>query len=468
MTVITIITMMTKITITPMAVKDCIVSTARRFPLAIAFTFIFAIFALVLVWHPQLLTSPSKVNALAYLGEAILMSIAVKLWDERTGEKHILSHIAGQVVLIGVAIVWINIGALGQGLATAHLSIVISLLTACVFLPYARESDDLVAVNFSVHLTKQAIIAPVAGLIPTVVLCGLIFIFFPVFFGITAYEKDYLSVIVFFQIFLPMLLFLSRIYKGKRLTNKKICIDERFRKLMTYILLPAATCYICVLYCYECHIALAWELPNGGVSYLVAIMMGIFFLIEFYLFFINHDGIKPTSGWFMRWLPLLVMPLLILMSIGIGRRIYDHGLTASRLYLATLNVWFYVACIVMFYTRLRRISWIPVSFSLLFMLTSVFPINYNSIARDYILNDIQEKSRKAFEDRTTEELEDLYNREIYMKEYYQIDVKNEQQIANQSLSERDALRLQTPAGELPMEYQKLEKVVEMADSAEME
>lgn len=30
MTVITIITMMTKITITPMAVKDCIVGTARQ------------------------------------------------------------------------------------------------------------------------------------------------------------------------------------------------------------------------------------------------------------------------------------------------------------------------------------------------------------------------------------------------------------------------------------------------------
>ena len=69
---------------------------------------------------------------------------------------------------------------------------------------------------------------------------------------------------------------------------------------------------------------MAWELPNGGVSYLVAVMMGMCPLLETYLYFISRDKNSHTSSRFLRWMPLLMMPLLILMSIGICRRICDE------------------------------------------------------------------------------------------------------------------------------------------------
>ena len=408
--------------INPMAVRDCIMRTARRFPLTVSFTLLFAIFTLVTVWHPQLLASSASTDLLAYFMEGAVLSFAMKIWDERTGHRHLWQHIAGQILLLALALIWLDRGFVGEGLVTAHLSIMLSLLVACVFLPFTGETDDIPAVNFGLHLAKQAIIAPYTGFFPTLILCILVNISFPLFFDIVASRKDYYSIIIFFQIVLPMLLFLSRIFKGKRLTNRAIKLDPFVQAMMRMLIVPLATCYICILYCYECHIALAWELPNGGVASLIAVMMGFYFLIEFYLFFINREGIKPTSGWFMRWLPLLVMPLLILMSIGIWRRIYDYGITATRLYLATLNAWFYVACCVMFFTKLRRINWIPISFCAIFLLTSVLPINYNSIARDYILKDIHEKKEKGIDKMTNAEREDWSNRVNYMEEYYQIKV----------------------------------------------
>lgn len=120
-------------------------------------------------------------------------------------------------------------------------------------------------------------------------------------------------------------------------------------------------------------------------------------------------------------MPLLMMPLLILMSIGICRRISDYGITASRLYLATINVWFYVVCIIMLKTKVRRIHWIPISFCVIFALASVLPVNYNSVARDYIRNDFYQKM-KMRDKMDIKEIEDLYDREVYMLIYYGIDL----------------------------------------------
>ena len=411
--------------ITPMAVKDCLIRTAKRFPITIGFTTAFAIFAMAMVWHPDMLEESTKIDVLCYLAEGILLSMALKFWDERTGKSHLWQQVVAHVLLLAVAVAWYFIGYLGSGLVTAHLSIFISLLMACVFLPFREEEDDIPACNFGAHLVKSSLIAPIAGLVPTLLLCMLVSISFPIFFDIEASEEDYLSIVIFFQVVFPMLLFLSRIVKGKRMTNRLINVSDWVDKFAKVILIPAAAIYMIILYCYECHIALAWELPNGGVSYLVAVMMGLFFIVETYLYFTNHAGDKETTGWFLRWLPLMIMPLLLLMSIGIYRRISDYGLTASRLYLATLNVWFYIVCFFMLRTKMKRINWIPTSFCIIFMLTSVLPVNYHSIAKNYIINDLNKKAAQ-WDKMDGWEKDEWNSRVWYMKNYYDIEYKAKQ------------------------------------------
>ena len=79
----------------------------------------------------------------------------------------------------------------------------------------------------------------------------------------------------------------------------------------------------------------------------------------------------------------------MLMTVGIVRRFSDYGITINRLYLITLNLWFYFVCITLFITKARRINWITISFSLIFLLTSAFPINYFSITRHYMESHIE-------------------------------------------------------------------------------
>ncbi|MDO4197161.1 MAG: hypothetical protein Q4D33_13565, partial [Prevotellaceae bacterium] len=86
----------------------------------------------------------------------------------------------------------------------------------------------------------------------------------------------------------------------------------------------------------------------------------------------------------------------------------DYGITEDRLYVLTLNLWFYAVCLGLFVTRARRIHWVSLSFGLLFLLTSALPINYCSITYDAITSRIDRffeshehpalpMSREAFE-----------------------------------------------------------------------
>lgn len=97
---------------------------------------------------------------------------------------------------------------------------------------------------------------------------------------------------------------------------------------------------------------------------------------------------KRFDNLIARWLPLVILPLLFLMTIGIVRRFNDYGITINRLYLITLNIWCYCVCIILIIIKARRVSWIPISFSIIFLLTSVLPVNYASITKHKIQNEI--------------------------------------------------------------------------------
>lgn len=401
-------------------VQICLKRTFRRFPVTIVFTALFAIAAMTLVWHPDLLLPSRQFNLLAYLVEGTLLSLTTTFWDEVEHRRHTMTTLLAQAFLLVIALLWMPCDLLGQEIITAHVSITTCLLLLCIYLPFRKEKDDVVATNFLGNLFKAGVMSPLAGLLPTLALIALVTISFPIFFQIDASREDTLSIIIFFQVVFPMVLFLSRVARGKRMVSHEISVHPTLESVVKVMLIPISAIYMCILYCYTAHIALAWELPNGGVSYLVAVMAAMVFALEFYLYFVTRVDNGYSSNWFLRWLPMLMMPLLVLMSIGIARRISDYGLTAARLYLATANIWLYIVFIRMFITHVRRINWIPLSLAAVFLVTSFLPFNYNTIARLYIINDV--KVRMA---QTPYDDEEISQRQNYLRETYGYEVVEE-------------------------------------------
>ena len=194
---------------------------------------------------------------------------------------------------------------------------------------------------------------------------------------------------------LPAWLFLGRIPGGDDKHDREPLRSAFLAGVFRYLFLPLEVLYIVVLFIYAIQIFVSWELPNGQVSWLVIASMVGLIAIEFGLYPTRHADNRPSDHSVARWLPLILTPLLLLMTVGIVRRFSDYGITIARLYLATLNAWFYIVCLGLFFTRARRIHWIPISFAALFLLTSALPLNYTSLTRHALMNEVERALTQA-------------------------------------------------------------------------
>ena len=102
--------------------------------------------------------------------------------------------------------------------------------------------------------------------------------------------------------------------------------------LIDYIFSPALIIYTAILYIYIGRIVLRWELPNGGVAYIVAIFMAVGLICHLFRLLVE----KRHFEWFYKAFPFIAIAPLILLWIGAFRRIGEYGLTEVRVYLICL------------------------------------------------------------------------------------------------------------------------------------
>jgi hypothetical protein len=104
-----------------------------------------------------------------------------------------------------------------------------------------------------------------------------------------------------------------------------------------------------------------------------------------------QEGNRLFKG-ITRLLPVIMLPLLALMTVAIGRRLSDYGITVSRLYLLVFNLWCYAVCLWLIITRNKRIWLIPASFAVILLLISVGPQSITNVT----LSQLKKEVRTAF------------------------------------------------------------------------
>lgn len=101
-----------------------------------------------------------------------------------------------------------------------------------------------------------------------------------------------------------------------------------------YILSPAIILYTIILYAYMIRIIFRWELPDGGVAY----MVGVYMVIALGAAFLRKVLEKPHFTPFFKYLPYIIIAPLCLLWIGTIRRVGEYGITEARFYLLMMAV----------------------------------------------------------------------------------------------------------------------------------
>lgn len=110
--------------------------------------------------------------------------------------------------------------------------------------------------------------------------------------------------------------------------------ERLLRTVVDGILSPGLILYTLILYAYIVRILIRWELPDGGVAYMVSAYTGIALLCYLFQSMIG----KRHFDWFYKWFPALAAAPLVLLWTGVLRRIGEYGMTEQRFYLVLASI----------------------------------------------------------------------------------------------------------------------------------
>ena len=371
------------------SLRESMVNVTRRFPVACIFAVLLAFALIIMIWCEEY-----RGVAVYYLTAGFLLSLMLSLWAEEYHRPRVVWTVAiaaHALLLIDTVILWNSVSTrFNYALYIARSAVYVALILGILFLSFYKEKNDVKAWNF----TRRMLIAVVRSfLIGGVMTAGIEGLLAGIqgLFNIEIDSKLYASLAILSGLLLPLLLLLSRVPEGDGKHDTSVITSRVLTGTTRYLFIPLVACYMLVLYLYLAKILFTWELPKSSISTLVTVMMFGIIAIEFLLYpAMRSEGSKTFERWVVRWFPILALPLVILMTVGIVRRFSDYGITVNRLYILTLNLWFYAVCIGLFVNKARRIHWISLSFGAILLLTSAQPMNICEIVKRHYKQQIND------------------------------------------------------------------------------
>ena len=366
----------------------------RRFPLAVLLLVFLTGFVMLLI-HGDGKPSEEKWTFffIFYPATGSLLAVSLQLLTEDF--KHRAVAVVTQALVhalwLGVSLYLTQFEQFSMQQFVAVSATVITMVLSLFLLCFYRKDDDVPFWNFS----QRLLVALVSGVVVGGILTLGIILFVQSLDWLFDMEVNrwFPYIPTFCMLLLAPLLAMSQIPEGK---NKRIHFVAPYtgfiKGVVQYLFIPLLLLYMATLYVYAAKILFTWQLPVGWVCYLVsASMLGMVILI-FITYPVQHEQGKSFFKTLTRLLPLAMLPLLVLMSVAIGRRLSDYGITVSRLYVVVFNLWCYVVCIGLLLCRNRRIWWVPASFAVVLFLISVGPWSIPNVTEHRLLDEV----RKAF------------------------------------------------------------------------
>jgi hypothetical protein len=174
--------------------------------------------------------------------------------------------------------------------------------------------------------------------------------------------------------------FLSGVPRDMEELNKDFSYPKGLKVFTQYVLIPLATIYVAILLAYEIKILVQWQLPKGLVSNLI-LGYAVFGILALLLVYPIRE--REENKWlktYARSFYFLLIPLLVLLFTAVGTRVFRYGITEMRYFLILLACWLLFITVYFLTAKKQNIKLIPISLSLLTLLSIYGPQSAFSIA----------------------------------------------------------------------------------------
>lgn len=367
-------------------IKQSMNALLVRFPA----TFIFSVLMLAVCYWLTMDCSGNEINdceiqkgfVTYFIGMGMCISLFFELWKEEVENKK-RAWILYAVAIVAAAIDAFNLYHTVSAESTsksfdsifiARLAVFVAIMCGAVCVSFLKNKNDVQLWNFSWRTCGAVIISlMISGIL--VGASALLIFGIDELFSADISSMWYLRSLLPFMVLLPVCLFLIRIPNENK-HDDNLYGSKFYTGVTRYLFIPLTLCYLAVMYAYLFKILISWELPKGTVSWMVSVMMYGMIIVEVLLYPAVQQCVRSFECKMAKLFPWLMLPLLVLMSVAILRRVSDYGITTNRLYILLETFWFFVVCVYLIVNKNKRILWIPLTFCLLFLLSSAQPMNF--------------------------------------------------------------------------------------------
>ena len=239
------------------------------------------------------------------------------------------------------------------------------VLAGILLLVSVRRMDNRRFAAHALHVVTQLFFGLViAGLITAALLA--IFASFFYIFGIKQPENFYIYLWEFVWFFIAPQVCCTLITQGEDEVNEPARV---LQLILNFILSPAIIIYTVILYAYFIRIVLEWDLPKGGVAWMV---MG-FVTVAMAGRLMQYVLKQHYYDWFYRNFTWIAIPPLILYWIGSIYRIRLYSFTESRFYLMIAGVLMTLFVLMLLWKRSRRFQLMALIFGAAIILFTYIP-----------------------------------------------------------------------------------------------
>ena len=137
------------------------------------------------------------------------------------------------------------------------------------------------------------------------------------------------------------------------ISNKEYDLHEpnkAIRLILNFILSPAVIIYTIILYAYFIKIAIRWDLPKGGVAWMVMAFISVTMLGRLVQYILS----TRYYDWFYRYFSIIAIPPLIMFWVGFIYRIRLYSFTESRFYLLLAGILMTLFVLMLIWRPFRR------------------------------------------------------------------------------------------------------------------
>jgi hypothetical protein len=144
--------------------------------------------------------------------------------------------------------------------------------------------------------------------------------------------------------------------------------------------------YLVILLIYEGKIMLEWSLPKGYVSMLI-LGYAVFGILSLLLVFpIKDQAENKWIKWFSKFFYVMMIPLLVLLTLAIYKRVTDYGITEKRYIIIMAAIWLSGITIYFLVSTKQNIKIIPISLSIILIISTIGPQSAASVSKNSQVN----------------------------------------------------------------------------------